>query len=226
MAYFDSENGSYYLPGNVQSPEYLIYASRNGSKWILQIVDNWNFPNVNPQGSIGYNSLALDSKNDPYIAYIVTDGNSHLLKCAHMTEVNWSIQTVDYAINGGSIALDSAGNPHIAYSGANGELKYASWTGSTWKIQTVDFTAANYDQYLALDSKDRPSIIYGLSSNLGNSSVNWATETSTGTGWNIQTVVSTPYIFWFGNVVVDSHGYPHFTRFYQNDGDSGFIYYD
>ncbi len=54
-----------------------------------------------------------------------------------------------------SLALDSAGNPRISYwDGSNGDLKFASWTGSSWSIQTVDSSGSvgSYSS-LALDSR-------------------------------------------------------------------------
>jgi hypothetical protein len=228
VVYIDSENGSYYLPNTkyVQSAQYLMYASWNGSNWTIQTVDNWNISNVNPQASIGYCSLALDSKSNPHIVYSVSDGSSNLLKYASWTGINWSIQTIDYG-TGGSIGLDSANNPHIAYSGTNGDLKYASWTGSKWKIQTIDVSVTDLE-FLALDSKNHPSIIYAPFTTTGSYSVKWANwkPTARSWDWSIKTAFSTADLFSFGNAVVDSHGNPRFTYFDENSSDSGFIYYD
>jgi len=54
----------------------------------------------------------------------------------------WSIQTVDSGGKVGqysSVALDASGNPAISYYDQTyGDLKYASWDGTTWIITTVD----------------------------------------------------------------------------------------
>jgi hypothetical protein len=191
----------------IPNPEYLMYASWNGSGWNLQTV--YGNPNLIWHGGVSYNALAIDSKGIPHIAYTgeVQPGS---LNYATWTGNNWSIQTVDNGSGDGSIALDSAGNPHISYVGPNGTLKYASWNGLNWTIQTVD-PSANLDssftlQSLALDSSGSPNIIYSPGDG---SLVKWAAWNST--GWTIQTVTANVSSYTLGNVVVDSHGYPHFT---------------
>jgi hypothetical protein len=60
-----------------------------------------------------------------------------------------------------SLRLDSTSNhyPHIAYGGDH--LYYASYTGSTWQLDTID-SAYGVGKYasLALDSSNRPHISY------------------------------------------------------------------
>jgi hypothetical protein len=60
-----------------------------------------------------------------------------------------------------SLALDSGDVPHISYSdwSPNG-LKYATWNGSSWVLQTVDATGFMRYGSLALDSNDTPHISY------------------------------------------------------------------
>jgi len=60
-----------------------------------------------------------------------------------------------------SLALDSADRPRISYySLADGSvLKYASWDGTAWQIETVDSNAGSgYYTSLVLDSANRPHI--------------------------------------------------------------------
>ena len=124
---------------------------------------------------------------------------------------NWTLQTIDP--NGASfaaLAFDSAGNPHIAYDNGT-TVKYASWTGSSWQIQIVDNVTApavGFQVYLALNQNNIPYIMYGYSSSdNGKEVVQLAIGNST--GWNIQTIPLPSPISGFGNMVLDSKGYPH-----------------
>ena len=77
----------------------------------------------------------------------------------------WDITTVDSQgyVHFPSIAIDSYDRPNIAYSNSwTYEVDYASYTGSSWIIDTVDYAQPNGMRYtsLALDSSDRPHIGY------------------------------------------------------------------
>lgn len=207
LLYVDAENGrnynySYKPPLN---PEYLMYASWNGSNWNLQTIDHGSPGNWLER--VSYTALAIDSKDVPHIVY--TEGNNSDLNYATLTEGKWNIKTIDQG-SGGSLAIDYAGNPHISYVGMNGELKYASWTGWSWKIQTADASASLSwsfkHQSLALDNNGRPNIIYGPGDG---SVVKWATWDFI--SWSIQMVTANVSGNGLGNVVLDSHGYPRFT---------------
>jgi hypothetical protein len=64
--------------------------------------------------------------------------------------VNW--------VNVGFLALDSHDYPKISYFATH--LMYASWTGNTWNIQTIDTNAEAKPGFLALDSNGNPHISY------------------------------------------------------------------
>ncbi len=59
----------------------------------------------------------------------------------------WFVEQVDPFGNVGyytSIAIDSVGNPHIGYFDiSNEDLKYASWDGISWVIETVEIPASS-----------------------------------------------------------------------------------
>jgi hypothetical protein len=63
-----------------------------------------------------------------------------------------------------SLKLDSLGRPHIAFGAAKPggyELRYASWTGSTWQFETADPSVILGEKVsLALDSQDQPHVAY------------------------------------------------------------------
>jgi hypothetical protein len=233
MVYVDSENGTYYVTGETIGPLYLMYASWTGSNWDTQTAVS--FPTTSDGatlefGYISYNSLAFDSNNTPYIVFTTVHGNNDLansqtrnLKIASWTGTNWTIQTIDSGTTGpssaleflfGSIVIDSNKNPHIAYIGANNILKYASWTGSSWTTQAVSSGQTNSPEivssppYLALDSQNRPNILFD-----GDLQVKLAVQNSS--GWTIQTIVSNNNASNVGNLVLDSNDHPHFT--YENE---------
>jgi hypothetical protein len=188
-----------YVPMSVSTvlPNFVEYATWNNVSWSTQTVDI---------GTQLY-SLALDSNDTPGLVWEGLNG----LMYATSTGANWTIQNVDP--NGASfaaLAFDSAGNPHIAYdSGAT--VKYASWTGSIWQIQTVTNLAATAGAgqlYLAFNGSSTPYILYGYSPyDNGTELVQLATGKSG--GWNIQTIPLPSPVGGFGNMVLDSKGYPH-----------------
>ncbi len=81
---------------------------------------------------------------------------------SHIVSADWHIETVDSNFNVGlisSLALDSNGSPHISYCDfTNHFLKYASFNGLSWYIETLDYSSPHNS--LALDSNDSPHISY------------------------------------------------------------------
>lgn len=201
-------NNDYYNLANI------TYASWNGSAWETQTLE-----------SGGGGSLAFDSFNNPHICYIYSTQRSSYLKYTSWTGSNWNNQTVDLSFIGSfdsginSLAMDSNNNPHISYSeqsDLNTTLKYASWTGSNWNIQTIDSEAPSFAFYgasISLDSNNYPRVVYGEGVVIygavftNSSSVKYAEWN--GQSWSIQTVFFN--VSSFGNVALDSNGYPHFT---------------
>jgi len=144
----------------------LQYATRNGTSWDPEIVDRGS----NILGDTGYDpSMVMDTTGRPVIAY--RDGKHYgtLMVARQNVSGTWNITKVD---NGGSmiantgynpsLALDFAGNPHISYYDAdNGDLRYASWVGKAWKLETLD-AEGDVGAYssLAIDSHNQPYISY------------------------------------------------------------------
>ena len=171
-----------YTDGNFSG---LKYASWNGSKWEIQVVDSGGVT-----GSDGiYSSLSIDSSGNPHISYCAYDENRYgYLKYACWNGTGWSTQIVDPAGSGWftSLALDSEGNPHISYYGYY-SLQYASLNGSKWDIQVVDPGRFAYDDSmisigwyssLTLDPNDNPHISYYHKTNGDLKYANW-----NGSGW-------------------------------------------
>jgi hypothetical protein len=216
----DSNNHPHILYGhyendNPSSSFYTIYASWNGHEWSNQTV-----PRI---GNIF--NFVLDKKNNPIF---LSESPSGLLLLS-WTGSNWTQQIVtNEDVIKGFLALDSNDNPHVVFTddipiseypeGVTSDIvaiKYTSWNGSSWNTQTVDSPISDFDGiYLAIDSNNNPYILYGnettyLVPNGGyKSTVDVKFSTWNGTTWNHQTAISS--VGSYGNMVLDSKGYPHF----------------
>lgn len=134
----------------------------------------------------------------------------------------FSTRVVDNAADVGyaaTLAFDSTGNPHIAYyDQTNGDLKYASWNGATWVIETADGLAGlNVGTHasLALDGADRPSISYY---DQGNGDLKFCRKNAG--VWTTETVDSAiPPRGWFTSLALDAAGNPRIAYQDQTAGD-------
>jgi hypothetical protein len=176
---------------------YIMYASWNGSGFSVQRV---------AQGGYPY-SLVFDANNKPHILYVGNLYSDRPLMYASSAGEGWNLQNTGitdsiYA----QLALDSSGNPDIAYTKGN-TLNYASWTGNGWSKQPIDKASDVISKVsFALNSHDKPYILYSPSSYSDNNLL--ATyENST---WNIQTVPLPPPTGDVGNLVIDANDAAHF----------------
>lgn len=124
-----------------------------------------------------------------------------------------SIQIVDSSGRVGlyaSLALDSSDKAGISYyDNTNSDLKYASWTGSSWNIQTVDSEGfVGLHTSVTFDSDDNPHISYYAENALKYASWN-------GSAWDIQTVDSGGS---FTSLAFDKNGNPHISYFHVPSG--------
>ena len=139
---------------------------------------SWYIETVDSNGDVGrWNSIALDSNDNPHIAY--TNDASHTnLQYATKSGLysTWDHYIVDdeqpdYRGRYCEIALDSNDVPHIAYANGtsssnckNVDLMHAKRTSNTpvtWQVEFVDTeNFAGLYPSIALDSNDNPHISY------------------------------------------------------------------
>jgi hypothetical protein len=192
----------------------LKYARWTGAEWEIGVVDS--------EGKVGScASMALDSKGYPHISY--WDDTAACLKYARWTGGDWRIEVIDN-VRGErleiSLALDSDDRPHISYTAdhpAEGYyelLKYARWTGAGWKVEVVDNEGIGCRWvHMALDSGDRPHIVYYFSPPRVNGPPGeWLKYARwTGAEWEFEVI---DQVGWGGSppgpaIALDSEGNPH-----------------
>ncbi len=119
----------------------------------------------------------------------------------------WHIHFVDTGDIVGefaSIDLDTLDYPHIAYHDSmENSVKYASWNGTTWVIETVDSGIGGYHVSLVLDSNDDPHVSYRDTYVSDLRYARWD-----GIDWNVEVVDSNGEVG-DSSLAVDSNDYPH-----------------
>jgi len=183
----------------------------------------WHIETVDVGDPAGrYSSLALDSVDNPQIAYM----SYRDLKYAGWNGSGWVFQIVEAAQTANSewigmftsLVLDGADNPHISYQKSytdNGywfALRYARWNGTEWNLQTVDEDGeVGIENSLALDSSGNPQISYRDQDNQNLKYARW-----TGSAWSIQTTDNNGDVGWYSSLALDSADNPHI--FYYEGG--------
>ncbi|RKZ02138.1 hypothetical protein DRQ21_09335 [Candidatus Fermentibacteria bacterium] len=195
----------------------LHYTFWNGSSWA--------FESINSGVDAGsYNSLATEGVNKAHIAYSIYSP-VHGLKYATRDESGvWSTSYVDTSMTaepvGVSLVLNSNNYPSISYTTTN-ELRYASWNGSSWSVETVLSIATDdtketgqnaYGTSLVLDQWDCPHIAH-CSLNGDSLLYSW----NNGTGWQTESICPLGYPDEYGDpdMVLDSQNRPHIVFYRQ-----------
>jgi len=144
--------------------------------------ENWDIEYVSRYGGGGDVSIVLDDNDYPHLGYChvpvadVYPIKGVTLEYAHYDGVEWSFEIVDNGDNyfsdvgrGVSIVLDKNGYSHMSYQDFDyASVKYASWTGENWAIETVDETVGSGGEWaisskstsMAINSNGNPCLSY------------------------------------------------------------------
>jgi hypothetical protein len=156
----------------------------NGKFWALTTVDS-------TRGTGKFNSIAVDSKGRPHIAYATVDYANASLRYADWNGESWKTEILEGAGEPGtscwsiSMVLDKDDNPHITYTNVLQLLvKYATKKNGHWKIEAVDSLAKEgYPDRngIVLDDQGNPYMSYydagaGLLKLAHRQAQKWATE--------------------------------------------------
>jgi len=191
---------------------HVSYAGTNCLRYAKKTDTGWKTKTVeSSDSSMGKeNSLAIDSSDNPHVSY---EGNSEdsifIVKYAKRLNNTWNTETVEERDSVcPCLALDSSDKSHISFMDyENLLLKYATWTGEKWNIQTIDPTrGAGLYSSLVLDSGDDAHILY-LKPIKNNEVIKYATWT--GDMWAIEKIDEGTKIGFFNKIVLDSADKPH-----------------
>ncbi|MCW4019040.1 MAG: hypothetical protein NWF00_10255 [Candidatus Bathyarchaeota archaeon] len=147
---------------------------------------------------------------------LVVGGNLTFAGATTYSAPPWETQTLRVSLDLGfeySIAVDSHNHPHIAYVelynnylGIRGNLSYTYYDGSRWVTTRIPTVSNAGDVSIALDSSDRPHIVFLSQEENSNSILKYASWT--GSAWTVEKVDPDPS----GgecSLVIDSQNNPH-----------------
>ena len=164
--------------------------------------------------STGLFSAPLSAESDT-VKVVDSVANASTASVTMQLAGPWTISAIDAAAKSGqfaSLKLDGGGLPRIAYYESQlRELRYASWNGSAWSVQTVD-TTNHVGQYLSLalaSGTGYPRISYYDATNHDLKYASWS-----GTSWSTQTVASSGDVGMYTSLALDSGtGYPRISYY-------------
>lgn len=190
----------------------LRYVFWDGSQWVPEFCDT--------EGSSGnYNSIIIEGEDEAHVAYSSTAPTIGLKYAYRNGADDWITSFVDTEMTsepiGMSIALAEDGNPRISYNTPE-ELRYASWNGSSWDIETVfplatidlgDTGANEYGTSLAL-YQGQPHIVH-CSLDAQSLLYSW----NDGTCWQTDSIYPLGANLGDPDFALDSQGRPHIAFF-------------
>jgi hypothetical protein len=191
------------------SPEEdtLRYAYQDATGFHMQTVS---------AGPFGLSDLALDSNENPHIAY--NDMDIGQVRYAHKTTAGWQ----DEIIAGGwgpSLALDAQDYPHIAYNDEWG-MQYAYQDAQGWHFDTIDNNQSLVPS-LVLDESGKAHLSYHRRNP---NDLMYAVQTDS--GWTLQPVEDSGVYGDYSSLALDGDGRPHIGYYsYDKDSNTGDLKY-
>ena len=201
----------------------LAYIYSNGSAWTVETVDS-------AADTGNYNSMVTEDPNKVHIAYGMNQPTPGLRYASRNEAGVWQTCFVDTSMIsepiGMSIALDGDGYPRISYTTTE-DLRYASWDGSSWNVETVwsvraddtnDTGVNRSGTSLALFQNEYPHIAHCT---LDGDSLLYSWND--GTGWQTESICSLgsyPEEHGDPDMALDSEGHAHIAFF----GSGGLFY--
>jgi hypothetical protein len=165
----------------------------------------WNLSTLSDTSSAYLSGFAFDREGHPAIGYSV-GGKSPQVKLARWDPAagSWSIQGFIPG-SGGFFGFDPADGGASFISGSklwtSGTLDLVHWSGSSWRVETIDARADFYDMTSLRFAPDgAPSVSYGPRYG----GLQYARRS--GTTWSVETV--DPNGGWFNSLAYDALGNP------------------
>lgn len=198
------------------------------------LYSEWEIQSIEEVSVSGPTYIALDSKDNPYIACFNSQKDE--LQCISYDKTHWRIDTVDNDIEKFSdekykdilpylynlnihryagFCIDSHDKPHIAYTkGPECMLKYAKYNGSSWIIENVVNEKSPEIAWLwlsfDLDKNDNPFIGY---CGYPQKSLKFAEKNNS--LWHIQTIDQSGDVVYGITLKVDKKSCPHLVYHYN-----------
>jgi hypothetical protein len=200
-----------YISGIYFGQGILKYARRTNGVWTHEVVD--------PTQGAYLTALALDSNDEPMIAFTRTDGSLHLATKGPSGWV-WSDVTTEQQIMWLDLAVDAQDQPRIAYvawDGSNYVARLARFSNTTfsWTIDTVGHVASGgieFGMELLIGGGGRSLMVYPVL----DPTRGMAFTRRTASGWRTQLIQAGD--FWQPNATFDANGAVNVVYYNATDG--------
>jgi hypothetical protein len=184
----------------------LIYATRAGTSWTFELVDDQVPSDVHVPSNDHTVGLAVDGRGAVHVVYLSSKDSS--LRYARRAGGTWTKEVADDGgshSNAVSIGVDAGGVVHLSYfESTNGYLGHATRSAAgVWTFEKVDSGGVGTYSSLALDGAGRPRISYWDYTNGHLKYAAWD-----GSAWNITPVDTAGNVGIHTSLALDASGQP------------------